>query len=134
MVSLWNSMQSIKKTELHLNSLVGFAVDANAGILSVHLVHNPVPLHSRLADNKAREQFVCLLGLIDRKGFLGLEGLVQIGEFLLPCFLLGPSLVFREVDEGAHLLPDFHQCCEGFFYLSSCPLLFYELENGNDVD
>jgi hypothetical protein len=29
-----------------------------------------------LADNKATEQFVCLLGLIDRKGLLDLKGLI----------------------------------------------------------
>ncbi len=119
---------------LHLDSLVGFAVDANPGILHVHLIHDPVPLRSRLVDNEATEQFICLLGLINRKGFLGLEGLVQIGELLLPCFLLSWSLVFREVEERAHLLPDFHQCCEGFFYLSSCPLLFYKSEDGDDMD
>ncbi len=119
---------------LHSDSLVGFAVDANPGILHVHLIHDPVPLRSRLANNEAMEQFVCLLGLINRKGFLGLEGLVQFGELLLPCFLRGRSLVFREVEIKAHLLPDCHQCCEGFFYLGSCPLLLYELEDSNDVD
>ncbi len=117
-----------------MDSLVGFAIDANPGILCVHFVHKTVPLHSRLANDEATEQFVCLLGLVNCEGFLGLEGLVQIGELLFPRFLLSRSLVFREVEERAHLLPDFHQCCEGFFYLSSCPLLFYESEDGNDVD
>ncbi len=71
-----------------MDSLVGFAIDANPGILRVHFIHDTVPLHSRLADNKATEQFVCLLGLVDREGFLGLEGLIQIGELL---FSLLPS-------------------------------------------
>ena len=61
---------------LYMDSLVGFAVDANPGIIHVHFIHDTVPLRSRLANNKATEQFICLLGLINRKGFLGLEGLV----------------------------------------------------------
>jgi hypothetical protein len=73
---------------LHSYSLVGFAIDTNPGILRVHLIHDTVPLHSRLANNEATEQFVCLLGLVNRKGFFGLEGLVQIGE-LLSSFLDG---------------------------------------------
>jgi hypothetical protein len=84
---------------LYTDSLVGFAIDANLGILCVRLIHNTVPLRLRLADDKATEQFVCLLGLIDREEFLGLEGLVKVGKLLLPNFLLGRSLVFREVEE-----------------------------------
>jgi hypothetical protein len=89
---------------LHANSLVGFAIDANPGILCVHLIDDPVPLHSHLADDEAMEQFVRLLGLFDRKGFLGLEGLVQIAELLFSDFLLGQSLIFREVEERAPFL------------------------------
>ncbi len=66
----------------------------------MHLVYDPVLLCLRLADNKAMEQFISILGLIDRKGFLGLEGLVKIAELLFPCFLLGWSLVFREIEKG----------------------------------
>jgi hypothetical protein len=54
----------------HTDSHVGFANDANQGILCVHFIHGPVPLRSCLANNKAMEQFVRLLGLFDRKGFL----------------------------------------------------------------
>jgi hypothetical protein len=61
---------------LYMDSLVGFAIDANPGILCVHLIHDPVPLRLCLADNKATEQFVCLLGLIDREGLLDLKGLI----------------------------------------------------------
>jgi hypothetical protein len=80
---------------LYTDSLVELAIDANPGILRVHLIHDSVSLHLRLANDKATEQFVCILGLINRKEFLGLEGLVQIGKLLLPCFLLGRSHVFR---------------------------------------
>ncbi len=100
----------------------------------MHLVYDPVPLHLRLANNKATEQFVSRLGLINREGILGLEGVVEIAELLFPRFLLGRSLVFREIEKGAHLLPDFHQCCKGFLDFGSCFLLLDQLENGNDVD
>jgi hypothetical protein len=62
---------------LHTDSLVaGFAVDASPGILRVHFIHNPIPLRLHLADKEATEQFVSLLGLINCKEILGLEGLV----------------------------------------------------------
>ncbi len=51
----------------HANTLVGFAVDANPGILCVHLVYNPVPLRLHLADNEATEQLISLLGLFDHE-------------------------------------------------------------------
>ncbi len=101
----------------------------------MHLVYDSVPLRSRLTDNKATEQFVGILGLINREGFLGLEGLVEVAELLLSCFLLGCSLVFREIEKGAHLFPDFHQRCEGFLDFGSCSLLLDQSQNaGNDVD
>ncbi len=117
-----------------MNSLVGFAIHTNPGVLCVHLVYNPVPLRSRLADNQATEEFVSLLGLIDREGFLGLEGLVEVAELLFPCFLLGRSLVFRGIEKGAHLLPDFHQCCKGFLDMGSYSLLLNQSENSDDMD
>jgi hypothetical protein len=100
----------------------------------VHLVYDPVPLCSRLADNKATEQFVSLLGLFDREGFLGLEGLVEVAELLFSCLLLGRTLVFREVEEGAHLLPKFYQCREGFLDFGSCSFLLNQSQNGGDMD
>jgi hypothetical protein len=100
----------------------------------VHFVYNPVPLRSRLTNNEATEKFISLLGLIDSKRFLGLEGLIEVAELLFPCFRIGRSLVFREIEKGAHLLPDFHQCCEGLLDFGSCSLLLNQLENGNDVD
>jgi hypothetical protein len=80
------------------------------------------------------EQLVSLLGLINREGFFCLEGLVEVAELLFPCFLLGRSLVFREIEKGAHLLPDFHQRCEGFLDFGSCSLLLNQSENSNDMD
>ncbi len=100
----------------------------------MHLVYNPIPLRSCLADDEATEQLVSFLGLIDHEGFLGLEGFVEVAELLFSCFLLGRSLVFRETEKGAQLLPDFHQRCEGFLDLGSYSLLLNQLENDNDVD
>ncbi len=91
-----------------MNPLVGFAVYANPGVLCVHLIYDPVPLRSRLADNEATGQLVSLLGLFNCKGFLGLERLVKVAELLFSCFFYGHSLVFREIEEGAHLLPNFY--------------------------
>jgi hypothetical protein len=44
----------------HVKSLVRFAIHANPGVLCVHLVYYPVPLYSRLANDKAMKQLVCL--------------------------------------------------------------------------
>ncbi len=100
----------------------------------MHLIYDPDPLHLCLANGKAMEQFVSLLGLFDRDGFIGLEGLVEVAELLLSCFLLCRTLVFKEVEEGAHLLPNFYQCRKSFLDFGSCPLLFNQLQDGNDVD
>ncbi len=100
----------------------------------MHLVYDPVPLCSRLADNEAMEQLVSLLGLFDREGFLGLERLIEVAELLLSRFLLGHSLVFTEIEKGAHLLHNFHQCHEGFLDFGSCSLLLDQSQNGDDVD
>ncbi len=80
------------------------------------------------------EQFVSLLGLFDRKGFLGLEELNEVAELLLSCFPLGHTLVFREVEEGAHLLPNFCQCRKGFLDIGRCSFLLDQLQNGDDMD
>ncbi len=117
-----------------MHPLVGFAVDANPGIHCVHLVYDPVPFYSRLADNEAMEQLISLLGLFDRKECLGLEGLVEVAELLLSCFLLGRTLVFREVEEGVHLHHNFYQRREGFLDFGSCSFLLDQSQNGNDVD
>ena len=106
---------------LYTDSLVGFAVDANPGILCVHLIHDSVPLRSCLADDEATEQFVCLWGLINHKGFLGLEGLVQISKLLLPCFLLGRSLVFREVKKGLISFLTFTNAVKASFTSAAVP-------------
>jgi hypothetical protein len=117
-----------------MNPLVGFVVHANPGVLCVHLVYNPVLLCLHLADNDATEQLISLLGLFNREEFLGLEGLVEVAELLFSCFLLGRSLIFREIETGAHLLPNFHQRCKGFLDFGSCSLLLDQLQNGDDVD
>ncbi len=48
----------------------------------MHLVYNPVPLLLCLANNEATKQLVSLLGLFNCKGFLGLEGLVEVAELI----------------------------------------------------
>jgi hypothetical protein len=119
----------------HANALVGLAIHANPGVLlCVHFINDSVPLHLRLADNKATEQLVSLLGQFNSDDFLGLEGLVKLVEFLLSCFFCGHSLVFREIEERAHLLPNCIKRCKGFLDFSSCSLLLNQMQDGNDVD
>ncbi len=72
----------------------------------MHFVNDPVPLRSDLANNKATEQLISLLGHFDSEDFLGLEGLIKLVEFLLSCFFRGHSLIFREIEERAHFLPN----------------------------
>ncbi len=45
---------------MHAKAFVRLAIHAGPGVLGVHLTHNLVPLHLRLADNKTTEQHVCL--------------------------------------------------------------------------
>ncbi len=81
----------------HANALVGLAIHANPWVLCMHLIHDSVPLHPRLANDKAMEQLVSLLGFHDSNVFLGLEGFLEIVEFLLSCFFLGHGLVVRKL-------------------------------------
>jgi hypothetical protein len=106
---------------LYTDSLVGFAVDANLGILCVHLVHDPVPLRLRLADDKATKQFVCLLGLINREGFLGLEGLVQIGELLLLVSFLAGALTSGKLKKGLISFLTFTNAAKASFTSAAVP-------------
>ncbi len=100
----------------------------------MHLVYDPVPLRSRLANDKATEQLVSLLGLFDGEGFLGLEGLVEVAElFFLASFLATVSSSGKS-KKAAHLLPNFHQCCKGFLHFGSCSLLLDQPQNGDDMD
>jgi hypothetical protein len=89
----------------HTNALVG-AIHANQWVLCVHLIHNPVLLRLRLADDKATEQLISLLGLFDSNDILGIEGFTELVELLLSSFFCGHSLVFRKIEERAHLLPN----------------------------
>jgi hypothetical protein len=90
----------------HANALVCLAVHANLRTLCVHLVDNPIPLRLRLANDKATEQLVSLLGLCNSDVFLGLEGFLEFIELLFLCFFLCLGLVVREFKERAHLLPN----------------------------
>jgi hypothetical protein len=100
----------------------------------VHFIHDSIPLHSRLANNKAAEQLVSLLGQFNIDGFLGLEGLVKLAELLLSCFFCGHSLVFREIKERAHLLPNCNLRCKGFLDFDSCSLLLDQMQDKNGMD
>ncbi len=88
----------------HVNALVGLVIHTNPWVLGVHLIHDSVPLHLCLANNKATEQLISLLGLFNSNDFLGFEGFIELIELLLSCFFRGHGLVFREIEERAHLL------------------------------
>ncbi len=61
------------------------------------------------------------------------DSLRLMSYFFLASFF-GHSLVFRQIEEGAHLLPHFNQRREGFLDFGSCSLLLDQSQNGNDVD
>jgi hypothetical protein len=72
----------------HAKALVRLAIHANPRILGVHFMHDLVPLHLRLAGNKAKEQLVCLLGLCNCDIALGLRVFVILRGFFLRSSLL----------------------------------------------
>jgi hypothetical protein len=78
------------------NALVGTSIHANPGVLGVHFVVNHVPLGSRIANNEITKHLVCLLGFGNCESLLVLEDLLVLGKHLLPDFLCGFCLVFRE--------------------------------------
>ncbi len=77
-----------------MNALVGLAIHTNPWVLSVHLIYECVPLRLRLVNNRATEQLISLLDLCNSHVSLGLEGFLEIIEFLFSCFFLSLSLVF----------------------------------------
>jgi hypothetical protein len=91
---------------MHTNTLVCLAIHADPGILCVHLVENPIPLHLCLANDEAMEQLISLLGLCDSEVLIGLESFLEFVELLFLCFFLSHGLVIREVEERVHLLPN----------------------------
>jgi hypothetical protein len=90
----------------HANSFVGLANNANPRILCVHLIHDPIPLHLRLANDKATDQLVSLLGLRNSNGFLSLESFLEFVELYFSCFFLGCGPIIRKLEKRAHLLPN----------------------------
>ncbi len=56
-------------------------------------MHNLVPFRLRLANNKALEQLVHLLGISDCKIVLGLQTFLEIEKLFLALLLLGLHLV-----------------------------------------
>ncbi len=81
---------------MNVNALVGTSIHANPGVLGVHFVDNLVPLGSRIADNKTTEHLVRLLGFDNCIALLSLEDLLVLRKCLLPDFLCGFCLIFRE--------------------------------------
>ncbi len=82
---------------MHAKALVGLAVHTNPRILCVRLIHDPIPISSRLASNEATEQLVSLLSLLNSNVLLGLEGFLEIVQILLSCFFLSRGLVIWEL-------------------------------------
>ncbi len=82
---------------MHAKALVCLAIHADSQILCVHFIHDPVPIGLILANNKATEQLVSLLGLLDSNVLLGLEGFLEITQFLVSCFFLARILVIWEL-------------------------------------
>ena len=78
------------------NALVGSSIHANPRVLGVHLMDNLVPLSLRIADDETMEYLVCLLGFGNCNLLLSLKDLFMFGKRLLPNFLRGFGLVFRE--------------------------------------
>jgi hypothetical protein len=95
------------------NALIRTSIHANPGVLGVHFVGNLVPLNLRIADNKATEHLVRLLGFGDRKALLSLEDLHVLGKHLPPDFLCSFGLVFRELEIGLHFSSNFENRIPG---------------------
>jgi hypothetical protein len=98
-----------RKPEMYAKALVTLATHADPRILCVHLVNNPIALHLRLANDKATEQLVCLLGFCNSKVLLGLEGFLELIQLVFSHLFLAHSLVVREIEKRAYLLPNCNQ-------------------------
>jgi hypothetical protein len=71
----------------------------------VHFVHNLIPSHLHLANNKTIKQLVHIQGLRDRKLALVLKFFLDLDE-LLPLFILfGICHAFQGLEEWFQLLP-----------------------------
>jgi hypothetical protein len=95
------------------NALVGTSIHANPGVLGVHFIDNLVPLGSWITDDKATEHLICLLGFGNCKALLSLEELFVLRKHLLPDFLRGFGLVFRELEIGLHFPLNFNSSNPG---------------------
>ncbi len=79
---------------LHAKALMRLTIDIYPWVIGVHFLHNLVPLHSRLTNNKASEQLVSLQGLSYRKFAGSLEIFQDRGELLSLLILLSLCLAF----------------------------------------
>jgi hypothetical protein len=87
----------------------------------MHLVDNLVPLSLQIPDDKTMEHFVRLLGFSDCKNLLGLEDFFVFGKCLLPNFLLGFSLIFRELKKGFISLLTSTRAPQAFYMSDAIP-------------
>jgi hypothetical protein len=89
-------------------------------------------LRSRLADDKATEQFVSLLGLINREGFLGLEGLIEVSELLFLVSFLATVLSSGKLKKGLISFLTFTNAAKASLTLAAVP--FCLTSWSNDVE
>ncbi len=74
-----------------IDMLARHVADMSPTFPTKHFIHDPVPIGLRLAGNTATEQLISLLGLLDSNILLGLEGFLEIAQFLVSCFFLARS-------------------------------------------
>ena len=98
---------------MNANALVRTSIHTNPGVLGMNFVKNLVPLSSWIADGQTMEHLVYLLGLCNRITLLRLEDLFILGKHLLPDFLCGFCLVFRELKIGLHFPSNFENSIPG---------------------
>jgi hypothetical protein len=100
---------------IHVNALVGTFIHANPGVLGVHFMDSLVPLGLRITDDEITEHLVRLLSFGNGITLFSLEDLLVLGKHLLPDFLCGFCLVFRELKIGLHLPSNFENSIPGHF-------------------
>jgi hypothetical protein len=120
--------------KLHAKAFVRLNVHANPRVLAVHFLHNLVPLHLHLANDKTMEQLVRLQGLHYRKFTGGLEVFIDCRELFLLLILLNLCFAFWGLMERFQLLPDFKYGPKYFSNILYGPLLLEETLDGDDVD
>jgi hypothetical protein len=106
---------------MHAKALVGTAIHTDPQILCVHLIHNSVPTGLRLAKDKATEQLISLLVVLDSNVLLDLEGFLEIGKFLLSCFFLVHGLASGTLSRGLISFLTATNAVKAFLILEAVP-------------